>query len=190
MVNHNFWRGEKVRLRAIEQEDLDELNGSFDEVDQWEARANSEIGVPTWREKDRKDFAGLRKGKDGSHTWIIENNEAQRVGLIGTFDCDQRVGAFKYWLEIRRAFWRRGYGSEAIKIVIRYYFRELRYQKVTSQIYAFNESSLRLHEKLGFVYEGRIRRVVYTNGQLHDQIFMGMTKEEFDQVDPPPPLEP
>jgi RimJ/RimL family protein N-acetyltransferase len=121
---------------------------------------------------------------------VIENNEGQHVGSIGTFECDPRVGTFKYWIVLMWRFWRQGYGSEAIKIVLRYYFRELRYQKVTSQIYSFNEPSLRLHEKLGFVREGRLRRMVYTNGQFYDQLMFGMTCEEFDQIDPPKPLQP
>ncbi|HEX5943871.1 MAG TPA: GNAT family protein, partial [Anaerolineales bacterium] len=67
--------------------------------------------------------------------------------------------------------------------VLRYYFRELRYQKVTIMIYSFNERSIRLHEKLGFKLEGRLRRMVYTNGTFYDELFFGMIIEEFDQID-------
>lgn len=186
-MNHNFWRGEKVLLRPIEQRDLDEPS---EEQDSWIERANSEIGVPAWREKDQADFAALREQKDGAFFWLIDNLAGVNVGCIGTFECDARVGAFKYFIIIKRPFWRQGYGSEAIKIVLRYYFRELRYQKVTSNIHAFNEPSLRLHEKLGFVHEGRVRRVVYTNGQHYDLLLLGLTCEEFDQLDPPTLLQP
>ncbi len=186
-MNHNFWRGEKVRLRAIEQRDLDDPP---EEPDSWIERANSEIGFPVWREREQTDFAALREQKDGAFFWQIDNLEGVNVGCIGTFECDARVGAFKYFIIIKRPFWRRGYGSDAIKIVLRYYFRELRYQKVTSNIHAFNEPSLRLHEKLGFVHEGRVRRVVYTNGQHYDLLLLGMTCEEFDQIDSPAPLQP
>ena len=63
-------------------------------------------------------------------------------------------------------------------LVLRYYFRELRYQKATVRVYSFNEASIRLHEKLGFQHEGRIRRTVYTNGALCDEIVLGLTVEE------------
>ncbi|MGI8643788.1 MAG: GNAT family N-acetyltransferase, partial [Thermomicrobiales bacterium] len=56
---------------------------------------------------------------------------------------------------------------------------ELRYQKVTVQVYAFNESSIALHEQLGFQREGRLRRLVYTGGQHHDVLMYGLTREEF-----------
>jgi RimJ/RimL family protein N-acetyltransferase len=189
MANHNFWRGEKIRLRAVEQKDLDDCMNAPEEPDQWIDRANSEIDLPMWREKGRDELAATRDRKDGAF-WVIENNEGQDVGCIGTFECDQRVGTFKYFIIINRPFWRRGYASEAIKIVFSYYFRELRYQKVTSQVYAFNEPSQRMHEKLGFVQEGRLRRMVYTNGQFYDQLMLGMTCEEFDELYPPSPLQP
>ena len=51
-------------------------------------------------------------------------------------------------------------------------------------VYAFNERSPRFHEKLGCTYEGRLRRMVFTNGRHYDEIYFGMTAEEFDRVDP------
>ena len=46
-------------------------------------------------------------------------------------------------------------------------------------IYAFNERSIKLHESLGFQREGRLRRMIYTGGEFHDEIYMGMAREEF-----------
>lgn len=70
----------------------------------------------------------------------------------------------------------------------RYYFCELGYQKLSSLVYSFNEPSLRMREKLGFVFEGRLRRTAYTNGRHYDTICFGLTKEEFDLLDPPQAL--
>ncbi len=63
--------------------------------------------------------------------------------------------------------------------MLNFYFRELRYQKVLVTCYAFNEASIKLHESFGFQHEGRIRRMIFTNGQYHDALLMGMTVEEF-----------
>jgi RimJ/RimL family protein N-acetyltransferase len=38
---------------------------------------------------------------------------------------------------------------------------------------------MRLHESLGFQVEGRLRRMVYTDGGFHDEVVYGMTVEEF-----------
>lgn len=190
MTNYHFWRGDRVILRTLEQKDLDADAQSATAVDSEADRYQSEIDFPYSSEPDRTELEKRRKREPGddSFFWIIENLEGENVGYINTFDCERRVGVFKYAILIRRPYWRRGYASEAIKIVARYYFRELGYQKLTALVYSFNERSLRMHEKLGFVFEGRLRRTVYTNGRHYDTIYFGMTKEEFDRLDPPPTL--
>jgi RimJ/RimL family protein N-acetyltransferase len=186
VTNYHFWRGNLIRLRAIEQKDLDEVAQDFGEYDTDAENYNSEIGFPSYRAEDRANFEDLRKREPGNDAfyWIIENEDGEKVGEISTFDCDRRVGVFKYAILIRRPYWGRGYASEAITIVLRYYFRELGYQKLTALVYSFNERSLRMHEKLGFVFEGRLRRMVYTNGRHYDTIYFGMIREEFERLDP------
>jgi RimJ/RimL family protein N-acetyltransferase len=46
-------------------------------------------------------------------------------------------------------------------------------------VFAFNEGSLILHEKLGFTQEGRLKEMIYINGKHWDEIIFGMTREEF-----------
>jgi len=41
-------------------------------------------------------------------------------------------------------------------LILKYYFEELRYQKVTVPVHANNPASIRLHEKLGFKKKVRI----------------------------------
>jgi len=64
--------------------------------------------------------------------------------------------------------------------LLRYGFFELRMQKCNSACIAINEGSIRLHRKLGFQQEGCIRRNIYLNGQLHDDLMWGLLREEFE----------
>jgi RimJ/RimL family protein N-acetyltransferase len=182
---HNFWQGKNIRLRPLEQEDVDEILSSREEIDSEIDRSEDVIGFPLSRTKERKQTEELMEqlGKDDFYFWIIEDLEGQKVGYINSFDLERRHGTFKYAIIIKRPFWGKGYAREAIKIIFRYYFRELRYQKVNATVYSFNERSIRLHQKLGFVLEGRLRRTVYTNGQFFDTLYFGMTSEEFDALD-------
>lgn len=183
-MSRNFWRGEKVQLCAVEADDLEALLSPEEdtEVDRYE----DFIRFPSTKEQGREFFEEVAKrdGKNDTFFWLIKDLEGRHVGSIGTFDCDRRVGAFKYGLRILQPFWRRGYAREAITTVLRYYFYELRYQKVTAIVYAFNERSQRLHENLGFTLEGRLRRMVYTNGRHYDELYFGLTREEFDERAP------
>jgi len=56
---------------------------------------------------------------------------------------------------------------------------ELSYQKVNTTVYSFNNPSMLLHEKLGFMKEGQLRNIIFTKGSYYDGICYGMTREEF-----------
>jgi RimJ/RimL family protein N-acetyltransferase len=179
MDNHNIWQGERVRLRAIEPEDWKTFN-QWD-LDSDTARECYWVPFPKSQEAARKwamDLS-LEAPKEDAIKLVIENREGELVGTINSHTCDPRKGTFKYGLAIRREHQRKGYATEAICLLLRYFFLELRYQKVTVDISDFNIASIKLHEKLGFVQEGRMRRMQFTNGKYHDAFIMGMTVEEW-----------
>ena len=183
MMNHNCWQGEKVKLRAVEMRDMKTF-ASW-EQDTETAQYFDAIHFPLSAERLHGRVASLARaeGKDDGYYWIIENLDGQAVGLICTYACNRRCGTFRYGVIVTRSYWGRGYAGEAIRIVLRFYFRELGYQKVIAGIYAFNERSLQLHEHLGFRQEGRLRRMIYTNGEYHDEYLLGMLREEFEEND-------
>jgi RimJ/RimL family protein N-acetyltransferase len=111
--------------------------------------------------------------------FVIVDSSGDVIGDLTTHHCDPRTGAFSYGITIRREQRRKGYATEAIALVLRYYFQELRYQKVTVHVFSFNEASARLHERLGFQLEGRIRRTIFTRGAYFDELIYGLTVEEF-----------
>jgi RimJ/RimL family protein N-acetyltransferase len=61
---------------------------------------------------------------------------------------------------------------------------ERRYHKCEAMIYAYNDASLGLHRRLGFVEEGRLRDHEFFAGHYHDVVGMGMTAEEFAERHP------
>jgi RimJ/RimL family protein N-acetyltransferase len=189
-LGYNFWSGEKIRLRAVEPSDAGTFFKWSSDYDHESDRFCDEIHFPSSYDAmvGRVENKSKREPSNDEFMWIIENKEGIAVGCINTFDCNRRVGCFKYGLGIARDYWGKGYAKEAVNIVLRYYFRELRYQKVTVYIYSFNERSIKLHESLGFQYEGRTRRTAFTNGNYYDEIFYGMTCEEFDAIDKKPEL--
>lgn len=179
---NNIWEGKLVRLRPIQPSDWGKFHkdGSDSEI----ARMNDAIYGPRTEEGTRKWTEGeSERGWDGHHFRLaIENLEGGLVGSISTDKCDSRNGTFRYGVSIFREHWKKGFASDAIRIVVRYFFDELRYQKVNAHVYEFNEGSILLHRKLGFTEEGRLRSMVYTNGSYHDIVLFGMTKEEFTWI--------
>jgi len=181
MAAPSAWQGKLVRLRAVEP-------GDWQDFSDWDAdtefaRYDYHIWFPLSREALRKwtEELATAEAKNHEYRWVIETPAGELAGTLNTHTCDPRVGSFRYGVAIRREHWRKGYATEAIRLVLTYFFRELRYQKVTVELYEFNSASLALHRKLGFREEGRLRRTAYTDGRYYDEFLLGMTVEEFEE---------
>jgi RimJ/RimL family protein N-acetyltransferase len=138
---------------------------------------------PDSQERVRKWVSELAIAEPWKHEFrlMIENLEGACVGTINSHTCNPRAGTFQYGIYLAPEHRQKGFGAEAIELLLNYFFHELRYQKVNVAIHAFNEGSLALHRKLGFQQEGRLRRMVFAKGKFHDEVILGMTAEEFDQ---------
>jgi len=183
----NFWQGPHIRLRAIEPGDVDAVVTW--NLDSDMARNLDFVWPPQSRESVRQwaERTATHDPADEVFFFVIESGAGELVGQIDTHHVNRRDGTFSYGVSVRAERRRRGYASEAILLVLRYFFDELRYQKVTVEVHADNPASLRLHERLGFQQEGRLRRMLYTNGQYVDVFMLGMTVEEFRAAYPPGP---
>lgn len=174
----NIFQGTLVRLRAGEaSEEAIFRNWTREEPDS--GRLMYEISFPV-ANVDAQSSTGEEKAQDGDNfAFTIETLNGEIAGAIHVHHCNQRCGTFMYGIGIFPEHRRKGYAYEAIWLVLSYYFFERRYQKCTAEVYSFNKASIQLHEQLGFTLEGRLRRMVYTNGIFHDSLFYGMTMEEF-----------
>lgn len=175
----DIWQGRLVRLRAVEPTDWETYAAWNRDTEQ--ARGLDVIPFPQSREAIRRwAEREATQGPDGdAFRFAIEDEAGELVGDLTSHHCDRRTGTFAYGVSIRADRRRRGYAADAIAVALRYYFRELRYQKVTVGVFDFNAPSIRLHEALGFRREGRLRRMAYTDGGFSDLLLFGLTAEEF-----------
>ena len=175
----NVWQGKKVRLRGIELSDLDFFfNWNMETETQrnldWIWFPQSSSSVEEWIKT-----ISLKKGENDEYFFVIEDLEGNAVGTISTNSINKINGSFKYGIAIVDSERSKGYASEAILILLNYFFKELRYHKVNVEVYEFNDSSNNLHKKLGYKKEGQLREVKFTDGKYWDVIIYGMTRNEF-----------
>lgn len=186
MTTPSLWIGPIVRLRALEPTDWEAL---------WRASEDTESQRYGYWVPLPESAAATRARLD--HEAQVDVTNADRLtlaietvgapsfaGTINAHGIDRRNGTFEYGITVFREFRSRGFASEAITLLLRYCFDELRLQKANATVYAFNEPSIALHRSLGFTEEGRIRSNYYTNGEYHDELWFGMTAAEFRALHP------
>ena len=180
--SHYFWQGERTRLRPWRLEDAElRFMASLDSP----TRQLHEDGVelPTSVELQQAWLEKVAGGKDDSMIRLaMATLDGNIVGWVTLHSRDPKNGTFGFGVAVYRDNRGQGYAVDAVRTLLKYGFWEQRYQKCNSVCFHTNQASIRLHEKLGFIREGLIRRNCFFNGKYHDDVLFGMTREEFDEL--------
>ena len=82
-----------------------------------------------------------------------------------------------------REYWDKGYGTDAMKVCLRYAFTELNLHRASLGLHEYNPRALRAYEKAGFKLEGGTRKDLAREGQRYDSFWMGILREEWMQME-------
>lgn len=175
-----FWQDERVRLRAIQDEDWESCYLSdFDTPARLLLECAIELPPTILGTKKFVEQNANFTSTNGRIMFTIENLDGNSIGGINLNSIDERNGTFSIGIVIDKGYRGKGYGTSAMKILLKYAFLERRLNKFNNYVLEGNEGSAKMMRKLGCVQEGIRRQVVYTNGKYLDFILFGLTKEEF-----------
>lgn len=166
--------GSLVRLRAVEEEDLARLSELV-----WDPEVTRHLAV-VWPD----GVAGTRAWWEGARAdphqvvFAIETLPGELVGACDLRDAGGRARQAGLGIFVGRPYWERGYGTDAVRTVCRFAFREMNLQRVQLDVYEINPRGRRAYEKVGFRKEGRLRRAHFVDGRSVDVIVMGLLAEE------------
>lgn len=73
----------------------------------------------------------------------------------------------------------KGYGSEALKLLISYGFNHLNLNNIILAVYSFNTPAIACYKKVGFKEMGRRREAYFKNNERYDEIYMDILRTEF-----------
>ena len=170
-------KGEKVILRAVEREDLKrmhELEGNIELVI---------LGDGNW---EPESYAAFEKNfekhlSDEEKTRFVIEVEGVVIGGIGLHHSNRRESTSEFGIGIYDpAYVGKGYGVDAIRVLLRWAFRVQNYRRIWLTTAGDNPRAIRAYEKCGFVHEGRLREHFFSNGTYVDSVHMGMLRSEWE----------
>ncbi|MGH2694359.1 MAG: GNAT family N-acetyltransferase [Actinomycetota bacterium] len=169
--------GEKVILRPVEDDDLETLY-EFDSDLEVHALADDEPWAPKSREDWEEEFRSMLKKTDENAIFAIEADGA----LIGScslenFDYTARICELGIVIG-DRDFWGKGFGRDAVGLLLEYAFDELNMNKVYLTVRSDNERAIRSYEACGFEREGLLRQHMWTDGDYRDLVAMGVLRRD------------
>jgi len=78
-----------------------------------------------------------------------------------------------------REYRRRGYGVEAVRLILDYGFKTLNLNNIMLSVHADNHAAISCYKKVGFHEAGRRREWVFKDGNYIDKIYMDLLAREF-----------
>ncbi len=129
--------------------------------------------VKEWSEKHQDELYsfGIHKLDDDC---LIGNCELSGIDWVSG-NCWVGIGIGE------RALWGKGYGTEAMDLIVRYAFETLNLKRVSLTVFQYNERAVKSYLKVGFVEEGRFRQWMQRRGVRYDLIFMGLLRSEWEE---------
>ena len=127
---------------------------------------------------DAEAYLGRTVGATPELSFCIEldGRVAGGIGLHFAHDVHRLTVELGYWLG--EPFWGGGIMSHAVCAMVGYGFQTLPIERIEAYVYANNPASLRVLEKCGFSFEGRLRRNVFKDGQLLDSLVYSRLRGE------------
>ncbi len=119
--------------------------------------------------------------KDDFYQWAIVPDElGQPIGSISAVKIDERIESAHIGYCIGKAWWNRGFTSEALRAVIEFFFREVNALRIEAFHATENPASGAVMRKCGMVHEGTLRGGGWCNRGIVDIECYGILRSEWE----------
>lgn len=171
-----FIKGSKTKLRVASENDIPYLVEWYNdkELNKLAGWTNSKISADKLRYSYSKSF-----GSDPMNL-VIDNDVGKVIGTIQLYDFSDVDKSCKLGIRIGdKTQWGKSYGADSINAIAKYAFSTMDINRISLQVYEFNERATNCYIKCGFKYEGKTRKSAYIDGEFYDEILMGLLKSDY-----------
>lgn len=127
-----------------------------------------------------KEFS-LKLSKEHTYS-IIDIATNELLGNCGFEDIDHLNQKAEVGIFIgNKKYWNKGYGTEALTLLIDYGFKALNLHSISLSggVYSFNERAIKSYEKIGFKVIGKKREALLRGKERYDVVLMDILADEF-----------
>jgi len=173
-------RGERIQLRALEDPDLPDL------VRWWREPEWAILQQLTVRPRAESDVAeqfrrwSANKGDTGDVGFCVADRTSGRlVGHATLYGAQLLTRAATLTVMIGSEHVGSGYGTDAVRTLVDYGFREMGLNRIELHVFAFNARARATYRKVGFRDEGVLRETAFHDGAFHDEIVMSILARDW-----------
>jgi RimJ/RimL family protein N-acetyltransferase len=175
-----IFRGKLVTLRPLSLKDAPRFCRWLDdpEITNFLLRH----GQPAPKLKEEQEWIKERAKKKDEFHLAIDANDGEHIGIVSLMKIDYYNKNAVYGIFIgNKKYWGQGCGTEAGRLMISYGFRNLKLHHIVLSYIAYNIRGFKSYKKIGFKPEGRLRQQIFRNNYWHDDMMMGILREEWQK---------
>jgi len=167
--------GEKCYLSPVDVNDAEQFTEWLNDM---EILVNLQLyNSAISLENERIFLNNLSKDQNYS---IIDLKTEELIGNCGFMDIDHINQTSEIGIFIgNKKYWNKGFGTEALSLLIDYGFKALNFHNIMLRVYEYNKGAIKCYEKTGFKQIGKRREALHRNLEKHNIVYMDILKDEF-----------
>ena len=188
-IMQSLFEGQRIRLAPIDHEKDPEVAARWTCDPAYLRDLGLGAARPLSAAQLKKKYEALEKDMDESHNLFHfavrslpgqDGEESRLLGFasISWIEWAHGSGNLQVAIGDRRERGK-GYGSQALNLLLRYAFAELNLFRVSAVVGASNLPALCISQKFGFVEEARRRKALLRDGQTYDLLHLGLLRQEW-----------
>lgn len=136
--------------------------------------------APISQEKEKEILENFAKS-DKIVFAVIDKKNNECIGSCGVHDISylNRKGTVGILIG-NKNYWNKGYGTEAMTLLLDYCFNVLNFHNVMLKVFSYNKRAIRSYEKIGFKMIGKRRESEIIAGKKYDDVMMDILSSEFE----------
>ena len=168
--------GERVLLRPARPEDAEAYLALTEDQESMRLTGTQRSFT---REDVARWLAAIAERDDRIDLAIVVRATGELVGEVVLNEYDPTNRSANIRIGLLTAHANKGYGSEALRLMVAHAFERVGLHRLELGVFAFNPRAIHVYEKLGFRREGVRRDALLWDGAFHDQIDMAILEDEY-----------
>jgi RimJ/RimL family protein N-acetyltransferase len=182
-IEQQLFEGTDIRFGPIDHDKDPEVESRWTHDLSYLRMLGRELARPLSQAQLKKKYEGIEKGMEERNQIYYTIRRKEDDGLLGfvrLFWIEWSHGAAQLQMGIGDPAERgKGYGSQALGMILRFAFDELNLYRLTAVVGEDNPRGVNFFQKFGFVEEVRRRKALLRDGQTYDLLMLGLIKDEW-----------
>ncbi|WMM26226.1 GNAT family protein [Tissierella sp. MB52-C2] len=174
-----LFESDRIILRKMTSEDTELYHQWRNDIEVMQSTAPL---LDVYNIKETEEFVThVILGSHFSKSYIIVEKKSKKpIGVTSLINIDYKNRNAECIIDIGdKEAWGKGYGAEAMKLLLDFSFLEMNLHRIFLRVFSFNDRAIKLYEKLGFQQEGKLRETIFRGGQWHDILHMSILENEY-----------